>query len=297
MLLGATTRGRSPLASRHARRLALAAFGALALLGLLAYFLVVHYRSSHALRENLIAQRAQEARLHAVALGNLLDAAFAAVRNVAVSSEVDAFFKNRDLGMSMEYGLRLSLVPIAERFRATVAGRGPTGLPVLARLVCLARDAEVLSRESEPDELLAVLRARSGAAYDPAADRWSPVSTVNAPAPTLGNYPATTMTLSAQTTVTPSAAPTGATSIVAAASSGFNGTFYANPATGAVSVINAHPAGTFTVTVKAFGPGGMRAGMIRVQEPDAERHRNPSQDQAAAKPADRLSCTSSSGAR
>jgi hypothetical protein len=74
--------------------------------------------------------------------------------------------------------------------------------------------------------------------------------------PTLGNYPATTVNLGAQTTVTPSAAPTDAANLVATASSGFNGTFYANPSTGVVKVINAHPAGTYTVTVTSFRPAG-----------------------------------------
>ena len=79
---------------------------------------------------------------------------------------------------------------------------------------------------------------------------------VNAPTPTLGNYAATTLALSAQTTVTPDAAPTNTTTIQVKASSGFNGTFYANPTTGVVKIVNANPAGTHTVTVTAFGAGG-----------------------------------------
>ncbi|HEX8999259.1 MAG TPA: choice-of-anchor Q domain-containing protein, partial [Blastocatellia bacterium] len=74
--------------------------------------------------------------------------------------------------------------------------------------------------------------------------------------PALGNYPATTVNLGAQTTVTPDAAPTDATNLVVKASSGFNGTFYANPATGVIQVINAHPAGTYTVIVTSFRPAG-----------------------------------------
>jgi PAS domain S-box-containing protein len=129
--------GDSQLAARLARRLGLVAVGALALIGLLAYFLVVHYRSARTLRENLMAQRAQEVRLHAAAVRSLLDSAEEAVRNAASSSEVDAFFKNRDLGMSMEYGLRLTLVPIADRLRAAVEDTGPRDRPVLSRVVLL----------------------------------------------------------------------------------------------------------------------------------------------------------------
>ncbi len=74
--------------------------------------------------------------------------------------------------------------------------------------------------------------------------------------PTLGNYPPTTVGLGAQTTVTPDASPTDATNLIAKASSGFNGVFYANPVTGVVSVVNAHPAGTYTVTVTSIRPAG-----------------------------------------
>ncbi|HYD41306.1 MAG TPA: ATP-binding protein [Anaeromyxobacter sp.] len=129
--------------ARRARRLGLAAVGAVALLALLAAFLVVHYRSAATLRRNLLAQRAQEARLHAAAVGRLLDAAQEAVRFAAASSEVDAFFKNRDVGMSMEYGLRLSLVPLAQRLRAAV--HGPSGRVVLSRLVLVDGDGTTLA--------------------------------------------------------------------------------------------------------------------------------------------------------
>ncbi|MCA1602827.1 MAG: hypothetical protein LC776_14740 [Acidobacteria bacterium] len=77
------------------------------------------------------------------------------------------------------------------------------------------------------------------------------------PTPTLGNYPNTMVVVGANTTVTPDAAPTGATSINVATDSNFKGTFVANPITGVVRVTNAHPAGSYTVTVKAFDAGGM----------------------------------------
>ncbi len=153
------TVGRTALGPWLLRRLGPAAAGAAAVAGLLAYFLVVHYRSAEILRANVLAQRRQEARLHAADLGTLLSFAADAVRNASESSEVDAFFANRDLGMSMEYGLRLSLVPIAERFRATVAGRGPTGLPVLARLVLLDETGAMLAESGPPVQVVEGLDA------------------------------------------------------------------------------------------------------------------------------------------
>ena len=75
--------------------------------------------------------------------------------------------------------------------------------------------------------------------------------------PTLGNYPNMTVTVGANTTITPDAVPTNTTSINVSTNSNFKGNFTANPTTGIIRVTNVHPAGTYTVTVKAFGSGGM----------------------------------------
>ena len=77
--------------------------------------------------------------------------------------------------------------------------------------------------------------------------------------PTLGNYPDTSLPLSTDTTVTPDAAPTNTTSINVSTSTDFNGTLEGDPTTGVVRVTDAHPAGTYTVTVTAFDSGGATA--------------------------------------
>ena len=71
----------------------------------------------------------------------------------------------------------------------------------------------------------------------------------------LGNYANTSVTAGGSTTVTPDAAPTNTTSATASAP-GFIGLLSVNPTTGVVSVMDAVVAGTYTVTVKAFGGGG-----------------------------------------
>jgi hypothetical protein len=77
-----------------------------------------------------------------------------------------------------------------------------------------------------------------------------------APPPRLGNYPDASLPLSTNTTVTPDAAPADATSITVSAPTYFKGKLEGDPVTGVVRVTDAHPAGTFTVTVRAFGDGG-----------------------------------------
>ena len=74
--------------------------------------------------------------------------------------------------------------------------------------------------------------------------------------PILGNYPDTSLALSTDTTVTPDAPPTNTTSINVSTSTDFNGTLAGDPTTGVVRVTDAHPAGSYTVTVTAFDSGG-----------------------------------------
>ncbi|MGB5052107.1 MAG: FG-GAP-like repeat-containing protein, partial [Caldilineaceae bacterium] len=79
--------------------------------------------------------------------------------------------------------------------------------------------------------------------------------------PTLGTYSNTSVGLSGNATITPSATPTGTTSISVSSHTSLNGKLTADPVTGVVRLTNAYPAklppGTYTVNVKAFGPGGM----------------------------------------
>ncbi len=76
---------------------------------------------------------------------------------------------------------------------------------------------------------------------------------------TLGNYPNTTLPLSTNTTVTPDTAPINTTSISVSTSTNFKGTLEGDPATGVVRVTDAHPSGTYSVTVRAFDSGGASA--------------------------------------
>jgi hypothetical protein len=82
---------------------------------------------------------------------------------------------------------------------------------------------------------------------------WAVPGTANA---TLGNYPNTTVPLSGNTTVTPDAAPFNTASINVSTSTNFKGRLEGKPGTGIVSVTDAHPAGTYTVTVTGFEIGG-----------------------------------------
>jgi hypothetical protein len=72
----------------------------------------------------------------------------------------------------------------------------------------------------------------------------------------LGNYADTSVQLGANTTITPDAAPTGTTSVNVSTSTNFKGRLEGNPTTGVVRVTDAHPAGTYMVTVTGFEIAG-----------------------------------------
>ncbi len=77
------------------------------------------------------------------------------------------------------------------------------------------------------------------------------------PTPILGNYGNASIPLSTNTTITPDAAPLLTTSMNVSTSTNFKGKLEADPATGIVRVTDAHPAGTYLVTVTAFGSMGV----------------------------------------
>lgn len=79
--------------------------------------------------------------------------------------------------------------------------------------------------------------------------------------PILGNYPNTVIALSTDSTITPDAAPSSTTSINVSISTNFKGKLEAYPMTGVVRVTDAHPAGDYMVTMRAFDSSG--ASVIR----------------------------------
>ena len=68
------------------------------------------------------------------------------------------------------------------------------------------------------------------------------------------------MSAGSTTTITPAAPPANATSITAIAPASFKGIISVNPVTGLVKVINAQPAGTYTINLKAFNSSGITSG-------------------------------------
>jgi signal transduction histidine kinase len=137
-----------------------------ALVCLVGYLLVAHHRAGVRLREHVLGHRAQHVQLQAAALGHLAASAAQDLRYLAESREVAAFFESRDLGMSMQYGLALSLVPIRARLRALVEGTDETPARFL-RVLMLDPDGDVLADSGGPplDVEPTVLHSGSSGAF------------------------------------------------------------------------------------------------------------------------------------
>ncbi len=137
---------------------------------------------------------------------------------------------------------------------ATVVSFG--GTPATSFTVDSATQITATAPPRSAGAVNVIVTTPGGISADTAADDYTYI-----PPPTLGTYPAANLGLSGNTTVTPSAAPLGTTRMRVTAPTSFIGELTADPATGVVRITNAHlakiPAGAYTVTVRAFGPGGI----------------------------------------
>ena len=117
----------------------------------------------------------------------------------------------------------------------------------------MKRKSSSLSAFCHPRVLVGTMICVAGLSLAAFAVVPEPAAIMGGATPVLGNYPNKSMPLSTDTTVVPDAAPMNTTSMNVSTSTGFKGKLEADPATGVVRVTDAHPAGTYTVTVRAFG--------------------------------------------
>lgn len=74
------------------------------------------------------------------------------LKNLASSTEISGFFENKALGMSMEYGLKASLVIISETFRQVLEERRLGKERIYTRIVFLDPSGEALADSTLPGE-------------------------------------------------------------------------------------------------------------------------------------------------
>jgi len=111
--------------------------------------LFLNFRASSDLRKNLLRQFRQEAELEEKTLRYFFSDAMGRINTLSRSREVDVFFENKALGMSMEYGLTLSLPPIRSHFLDVVQNHLIQGKPVFLRIVLIDKSGNLLVDAAE----------------------------------------------------------------------------------------------------------------------------------------------------
>jgi PAS domain S-box-containing protein len=113
--------------------------------------LVQNYRAASQLREIFLERVIAEGKYQAAGFDRLLEEMSGDLRNLAESTELAAFCQNRALGMSMEYGLRLSLVPLQARVDQLLSHRSSDGIWLYQRVLLLDERGAPLADAELPD--------------------------------------------------------------------------------------------------------------------------------------------------
>ncbi|MCU0936772.1 MAG: hypothetical protein MUF66_12095, partial [Gammaproteobacteria bacterium] len=131
-------------------RRGLALFGGAALSLFVVTLVATSYSSQTRLRESMLAGMALDSEMRAAAIGYFLSERRNDVQDLARSAEVEAFFANRALKMTLEYGLAASLARIGARFDRLRAQKVVERGPIYDRVELLAPDGTVLAESGAP---------------------------------------------------------------------------------------------------------------------------------------------------
>jgi two-component system cell cycle sensor histidine kinase/response regulator CckA len=108
------------------------------------FLLIANYRSQIELQKTALQGLVQDKHKRATALSYFFAERKNDLKNLAESREMSAFFENRALGMSMEYGLRASLLAISERFSDLIGEKKIGEDMIYCRVVFVDSSGEVL---------------------------------------------------------------------------------------------------------------------------------------------------------
>ena len=136
------------------------------------------FESQSQLRASRQERVLADSQRRAAQIGDYLSQRLVEVKDLAESPELDTYFVNRDLGMSMQYGLATSLSGIDERFERHISERNRNGNPVYSRITLLDDAGVVLSDiragtqpGNQPDEFPRTLTRDTTLTFDAKNDR------------------------------------------------------------------------------------------------------------------------------
>lgn len=131
---------------------------ALILVSLLVLFFVaalvwVNYTASLQVRSTIIQQIKLDTEKRAAATAFFFSGCVEDLKSLADSRDIETFFENRALGMSMRYGLKQSIIPIRARFTKTEEIKLINGRPIYDRIVfVMAEDGNILADSNNKEE-------------------------------------------------------------------------------------------------------------------------------------------------
>lgn len=139
---------------------------AAALFALYATFLLWKIYATHSqLREDVLTEIRLEAEKRSEAVSYFLSERQNDLRDLADSQDAANFFANRDLGMSLEYGLALSVQAVEERFNRVKGQKLLSGQPIYRDLAMVDANGSLLAGgEDAPKKLKSFLTPNSRAA-------------------------------------------------------------------------------------------------------------------------------------
>ena len=120
------------------------AIAAVVLLVCLATLLGKTYRAQVEIRESILNNFKQDLAKHAAALSYFYTERKNDLKNLPTKREISIFFQNKALGMSMEYGLRASLMAIQESFHQVLKERMLGGDRIYTRFIFADSSGECL---------------------------------------------------------------------------------------------------------------------------------------------------------
>jgi two-component system, cell cycle sensor histidine kinase and response regulator CckA len=123
----------------------LAALIGLALVGYIGFLVLAQYRTEVAIQEAALRQLTADSVRRGTAVSYFFSERKDNLRDLAQSRELSAFFENRDLGMSMEYGLKASLLILDDMLEKVRIAKQLAGTPIFERIAFIDASGTLLA--------------------------------------------------------------------------------------------------------------------------------------------------------
>jgi len=122
----------------------IAVVASILLIGFIGLLVVANYLSERQLRRSALEQLRLDIEKRAVAISYFCSERKEDLKDLATSRAISAFFENKALGMSMEYGLKASLLLVSKNFDRLLAGRKIEENLIYVRIVFIDKAGRLL---------------------------------------------------------------------------------------------------------------------------------------------------------